>query len=224
VAELLDLDRLTLFLFFAVPGFITMKVYDLIVPAERRNFGEAVVDVVSYSIINLALFGWWLLPLVSSRAPEWYGASVYAVLFVTPAVLGVLAVGLRQLPFLRGKLVHPTPTGWDHFFGQGQPCWILFHLQSGRKIGGYYGAGSLASSYPQPPEVYVEEVWELDEQLRFRDRKDQTLGLIIAREDCEFIELFVKDEERDHAESATDQAGERRGLRPGQEGVPAQGE
>ena len=54
MAELLKTDTLTLFLFFVVPGFIAMKVYDLLVPAERRNFGEAIVDVVTYSIFNLS--------------------------------------------------------------------------------------------------------------------------------------------------------------------------
>ena len=70
MAELLNTDTLTLFLFFVVPGFIAMRVYDLNVPSERRNFGEALVDVTSYSVFNLALFGW-LVPLTFNSPNAW---------------------------------------------------------------------------------------------------------------------------------------------------------
>jgi hypothetical protein len=33
-------DKLTLFVIFFLPGFISMKVYDLLVPGERRDFSN----------------------------------------------------------------------------------------------------------------------------------------------------------------------------------------
>jgi hypothetical protein len=54
-------ETLTLFLFFVVPGFLVIRVYDLIVSSEQRNFGRSVIDMVSCSLLNLAV---WFLPLV----------------------------------------------------------------------------------------------------------------------------------------------------------------
>ena len=97
MVDLLDIDRLTLFLFLVVPGFIAVKVYDLLVPAGRRNFGDALVDVISYSVLNLALFGWILL-LLRDLFPRGYLLALYVVLFVSPGVLAYTTerVGIGQ--------------------------------------------------------------------------------------------------------------------------------
>lgn len=189
MGDLLSLDKLTLFLIFVVPGFIAMKTYDLLVPAERRDFGSAIIDVITYSIINLAIFGW-IIPLLFGWSLNWGSGYLYFVLFGAPVILSVVARLLRAIPLLKGWLIHPTPTGWDHFFGKGTPCWIVFHLKSGNIIGGFYSGESLASSFPRPQDIYVEQVWKLDEQYRFKERLDQTLGLIIRMDECEFIELY----------------------------------
>jgi hypothetical protein len=62
LADILRLETLALFLFFVVPGFLAIRVYDLIVPSERRDFGQSVIDVVTYSLLNLAVLR--LYPLV----------------------------------------------------------------------------------------------------------------------------------------------------------------
>lgn len=37
------------------PGFISLKVYDLLIPNEKRNFSHDFLEAVSYSILNLSL-------------------------------------------------------------------------------------------------------------------------------------------------------------------------
>ena len=138
MAELLNTDTLSLFLYFVVPGFVAMKVYDLMVPSERRNFGDALIEVVSFSMVNLA-FSFWVLaeinkPEFRSIHPIWYYVLTFAVIFIAPTALAVGARKLLTSKILRGRVLHPTPTGWDYFFGKGQACWMLFHLKSGAKI------------------------------------------------------------------------------------------
>lgn len=51
----LHLNNLFLLLLFFFPGFVSLKVYDLLVPNEKRNFSHDFLDAVSYSILNLSL-------------------------------------------------------------------------------------------------------------------------------------------------------------------------
>lgn len=207
LANILKPETLALFLFFVVPGFLAIRVYDLIVPSERRNFGQSVIDVVTYSLLNLAV---WFLPLVlllnnPAVLPKvntflYYVvilAGVIIVVFLSPVALAVGYHRFLTWKRLRGILVHPVPTGWDWFFGQEpRTCWILFHLKSGAKVGGFYGGDSFASSHPATQQVYVEEVWALSDDLKFQEKVDQTAGAIINKEDCDVIELFVFEERK----------------------------
>ncbi len=46
-------STLLLFLALFIPGFLMLKVYDLRVASERRDFTKAVFDAVVYSALNL---------------------------------------------------------------------------------------------------------------------------------------------------------------------------
>jgi hypothetical protein len=89
-------------------------------------------------------------------------------------------------------LVTPHPTAWDNFFARRETCWMIFHLKSGATIGGHYGIGSHASSFPNEADVYVSEAWRLDEHGRFTEQVDGTMGVLIRREDCELIEFLAE--------------------------------
>jgi hypothetical protein len=64
-------------------------------------------------------------------------------------------------------------------------------------LGGYFGENSFATSSPEPQEIYVEEVWRLDEDGRFVERVEGTDGAMVNREDCELIAFFKTREARD---------------------------
>jgi Family of unknown function (DUF6338) len=57
-------DELLLFLLFFVPGFISIKIYDLLVPTERRAFQSTLAEAIGYSAVNFAV----LLPLIVAVA------------------------------------------------------------------------------------------------------------------------------------------------------------
>lgn len=198
--EFLDPNNLPFFLFLVVPGFVAVAVYDLLVPSERRNLSDSLIGIVAYSLINLTL---WALPLLLMRKylvsdTLAYYAIVFIALvlivFVSPALLAIGYYKLLDSRLLQGRVLHPLPTGWDWFFGKGPSCFILFHLKSGLKVGGFYGGKSYASSHPQIQQVYIEEVWELSEELEFVEKVPDTAGAIINGEDCETIELYAYEE------------------------------
>ncbi len=179
-------EALVLLLYFVVPGFVLLRTYDLIVPAERRNFSQAFVDVVAFSFAILAFWFWPFFALVaySDRLPT---VTYYALLFfltllvafATPAFLAYAFYKLRTEGFLKGKAPHPYPTSWD---------WFFFERAD------YYGEKSFATGFPNAQQVYVEEVWRLDEDGKLAVSVEGTRGAIVNMADCTMIE-FLKVQE-----------------------------
>src|SRR5690606_40625695 len=48
-------DKLVLFLAFVIPGFISIKCYQLAFPGTARPSSEQLVDAIAYSCINYAV-------------------------------------------------------------------------------------------------------------------------------------------------------------------------
>lgn len=74
----------------------------------------------------------------------------------------------------------------------GKPvCYVRFHLKEGDDVGGYFGQYSLASSYPNAQQVYVEEAWRLHEDGSFAEPVASTVGAVVNLEECELVEFVA---------------------------------
>ena len=67
---------------------------------------------------------------------------------------------------------------------------MIVHLRGGTRIGGRYDANSFVSSFPAREQIYLEEVWQLDEKMNFHKKIDKTKGMLILGEDVLMIEFF----------------------------------
>lgn len=184
--------ELPLFLLMLLPGFVSLRVYGLMVPAQRTETSQQVLDALAYGVLNLGL---WLVPMLlllpaPADRPIGFWLFMVVVLVVSPVVLGVAAYRVLMWDRLRRWIRHPMPTAWDHFFSRREPCWILFRLRNGRSVAGYYGANSFASSYPHRRDIYVEEAWVIDDDGQFQWKVPDTAGALVSIEDCELIEFF----------------------------------
>ena len=194
MGELLTLETLSLFLVFVVPGFVAIKAHDLMVPAARRNFGDSIIEVISYSMLNLALL-FWAVGLLhrdgfSAAHPFWYSLGMFGVLFVGPVLLAVASRWVRQSRWFGRFLLHPAPTAWDYFFDKREHLWVLCHLKDGRMVGGIYSGDSTTSSHPYDKDIYIQEMWRTDKEGRFTEPVPQSRGLLVRAEDCWFVEFF----------------------------------
>jgi hypothetical protein len=201
VADLLNAETLLFFTFFVVPGFVTISVYDLFVPAEQRSFNDQIVEVVAYSLFIVSLWSVPFLLLLNNREEldAWlYYALLFtlviAIIVISPALLGYGFYRLRISERVQRRLQHPSPTPWDYFFEQGRVIWVRFHMKEGDKLGAFYGEGSFASSFPHPQQIYVTELYRLDEAGRITEQVEGTAGAIINMEDCELIEFLEPQE------------------------------
>lgn len=198
-------QALVLLLFLLVPGFVFIKVFDNLLPGVRRSFAQQVIDIVCWSFTILAL---WILPAfivfgLSQRVSGWLfylllGALILGGVFGTPILLAYLIYRLYTRGTLKNWGTRPSPTSWDWFFSnRAGNHYVRFYLKEGTQFGGYFGENSFATSSPKAPEIYVEEVWRLDEDGRFVERVEETDGAMVNREDCTRIEFFKSREARD---------------------------
>lgn len=72
-------------------------------------------------------------------------------------------------------------------------CYVRFHLKEGDDLGGYFGQYSLASSYTNAQQVYVEEAWRLHEDGSFAEPVTSTVGAVVNLEECALVEFVAID-------------------------------
>jgi hypothetical protein len=57
-------------------------------------------------------------------------------------------------------------------------------------VGGLFTAQSFASSYPVKEDLYVSELWKVDEAGAFEEKIENSGGFLINFEEVSFIEIF----------------------------------
>jgi len=192
--EFFNIEILNLIILFFIPGFISIKIYDLLIPAEKRDFSKSLLEIISYSCINFALLFWILVLINKENFYEnnkfWYFGLTILVIFIFPMIWPIILKYLLTSKLLKGRIIHPTPKAWDYLFSLGEPFWVLIHLNDGDLIGGLYGENSFASSFPKEQDLYLEKVWIVNKNGEFIKEIEQTGGLLIKEQEIKFIEFF----------------------------------
>jgi hypothetical protein len=202
VEKLFDSQQtLALFLIFFVPGFISLKIYDVFIPTERRDFSKSLFDAVAYSALNLVGLFWLITLMRSGRMPGWlWYFSLLFVCVIAPALWPILLFKLRHHHLIAPHIPGPVSRVWDCLFTQKKEYWVIVHLKDQRRIGGVFSTRSFASSSPAPPEIYLEEVWELNEAGVFTKPVESSAGILILGEDILALEFFSYDQPRKETE------------------------
>jgi hypothetical protein len=187
-------DKLLLFLIFFVPGFISIKIYDLLIAGERTDFTKSIFEVVGYSALNFAALSWLIILIQSGSFYQnhtfWYFICLIFILFIFPICWPIIYIKLSNCEFLAKYILQLAPSPWDYVFDKRESFWIIIHLRNGKKIGGIYGANSYASAYPDKEQIYLEEVWKIDENEKFKEPIEKSKGMIILGDEILSIELF----------------------------------
>ena len=183
--NILELNKIILFILFIISGVIAARTYELIIGVKKESY-QQVIDVFTYSCINYAL----LLPVIFYFS-ESYPLIVYSIsIFVTPIILATICGWLRTKAFFTKKLPHPIGKPWDFVFSNEKPYWVIVTLENGKKIAGKYGCESFSSSAPHDEQLYLEEAWILNDDGGFDRPINQTAGILITSNKIESVELF----------------------------------
>jgi len=191
--DIWEIDKLALFLAFVIPGFISIKAYQLAFPGTERATSDQLIDAIAYSSINYALL---ILPIISVESGNlqescrilYYLFYVF-VLFIAPIIWVLIWKYLRTRDVFQRNAPHPTAKPWDYVFAQRKPYWVKVTLKGGTIIAGRYADKSFASSAPAREQIYLEEIWVLNDKGGFERAKNNTAGVIILSDEISHIEL-----------------------------------
>jgi|SRR5690606_6795096 len=186
-------DKLVLFLAFVIPGFISIKCYQLAFPGTARPSSEQLVDAIAYSCINYAVLA---VPIVlierstlSQSSSFLYYLFYLFVLFLAPILWVLIWKYARTRDFFQRNAPHPTAKPWDFVFQQRKPYWVKVTLRDGTIVAGRYAGKSFSSSAPAEEQIYLEETWLLGDKGQFLRKVARTAGVLVLSKEISHIEL-----------------------------------
>lgn len=189
IIQKFDWASLALFVLFALPGFISMQVWDRIMPTGERPLKDSIPEAFAFGILTAAI----ALPglVIANPSNPWaIYFSIFGALVVLPALLPFLLKWAILWLNRRSIILGPTHNSWDAVFLRREPLLVIVHLKDGRRIGGYYGPNSSAGLYPASGHLYLETLWKLDDDGNFVASVPRSRGIILRPEDYAFVELF----------------------------------
>lgn len=181
--EIWEYDKLVLFIAFVIPGFISIKFYQLLFPGVQRESTDQLIDAIAYSCINYAFL---LLPIIAVEKSSikencciiYYIFYLFVFIFA-PVLWVIFWKFLRTRNFFQINAPHPISKPWDYVFGKRKPYWVKVTMKDGTVLAGRYGENSFTSSSPAEEQIYLEEKWVINENGAFERKVNNTAGIII---------------------------------------------
>ncbi|MBI9038512.1 MAG: hypothetical protein JEY97_10295 [Bacteroidales bacterium] len=192
--EIFELDKIVLFIIFFIPGFISMKVYHLMIASEKINFSESLGEAIAFSSINYAALSWLIIlidkyDLVNNNFAL-YILLVIFIIFIAPIIWTIIFVWLSKSKKLRKYILSPIKNPWDYYFEKNKSCWVIVNLKNGERIGGVYSSKSFSSAFPNKEQIYLEQLWEIDTKGNFLRKIDRSDGIIIIDDEIKSVEFY----------------------------------
>ena len=163
------------FILAVIPGFIIVFVRSQLVSGRILPYPAGFLLYLTVSTIY-----WTVLFLIADvlivNGIWWEGSTLGTLrwlvfLVLIPVFVGAVtgAVSNRTLLYktlkkIRLNPIHPTPSAWDWTFSDLNEQYILVKLKNGSMFGGFLGADSFISSDPDERDLYIEEIFEIDEE------------------------------------------------------------
>jgi hypothetical protein len=189
-----DINNLYLFIIFAIPGFISIKIYNILSSPDKKDASQIIIEAITYSCVNYALMSWAIyLDLyfnLSVNYPLLHILTLLTVFLISPIILSCAYYKLRTSKTILKIAPHPTSKPWDYVFGKKEAYWIIVELQDGKRIGGMYNTNSFASSFPAEEQIYIEELWKIEGK-KFIEAVERSKGVMINGDNIKFIEYYT---------------------------------
>lgn len=129
-----------------------------------------------------ALFALFLVLII-----PWATARLVYYLVTAPRVAAATSAVSQRLN-LRGQW-DPTPSAWDYAFSNRDAGWVRVQSSDGTWMGGWFGSASFASSFPEPPEIYLEQGYAMNDEGVFTGEISAPDGLYIRCDDIRLLDF-----------------------------------
>ncbi|MGW5922294.1 DUF6338 family protein [Nocardia fluminea] len=159
-----------------------------------------IADALYLAVLGDLLLGWMKLgPSGLPIRPRELGLSLLVLGILIPALVATLQYGdirIRQHT-VRGKNFRfprpassydPTPTAWDMAALALGERWIRIRMSDDRWIGGWYSSESYVSTYPEPPDIYIESQHQMTEAGEIGEEVKGTAGVWVPLKDATLVE------------------------------------
>jgi hypothetical protein len=195
MAELPSAAELTKIATLLAPGLIILGIRTRFkegaVPELKDRVASYGVASASYYAIVAPLFH---LPWGPAVTPWVWGLLHY---FLVPCLIGLSIVWFDQSEWFYKacekagfRLAHHIPAAWDYAFSQlrrGTFVWV--RLNNGTEYAGKMGKFSFASSSTAERDLYLEEVWTIEDG-RPWTLKEPKRGVLLCGKDIQRVEIF----------------------------------
>jgi hypothetical protein len=189
ISNLLKFEYLLAVATFLLPGFIFIKIIKLKVPTKDFLLKDLIFEAFSYSLLNLAIFGWIPYLLLSNNKVNWAIFSFIIILTISPVLLSFLYIKIINSQFFINNFDIQVPTAWDWYFSKKPRSILLIHLKDGSDVVGFFGPNSYATSYPNDGSIYLEKVYTKNEDGKLKLVKNSN-GVLIAKDQYISIEIY----------------------------------
>lgn len=209
----LDLNNIYMLVLWIIPGFISIKVWSMVVATTKKKASEIVIECVIASFFNSIIYTIFAKYVFSSNVVMqtiWFILGIFIVPIIWPFILKMIL----NINWISNLIINPVPKGWDKIFSSGERFFVIIHMKDGKRIGGFYGENSYVSSYPEAQDIYIESAWKLKKKDSDNSTDDSnndnvkeecigsfeceiegSRGLWISKDDFTFIEFFEVEEE-----------------------------
>lgn len=184
---------------FLVPGFIIDEIVATLMPMKIYSDAARTLKYIGYSVFNLTVWIWlfYLVKVNVDNSTVGYWVLLVLCLLLTSLISGVVIGLIRKFELLRKMFVrfninilHPVPTAWDYKFSKIQvEKWVIITLENDKHIYGKFGYASLASSEKDERDIFLEEIYTLDEEEKWV-KKERTDGVWIKASNIKIIEFI----------------------------------
>jgi hypothetical protein len=189
------LDTLGLLFAVAFPGFLSQRVYRLIMPASDVDWKDGLMSAMFYTVLNdIALFPFLRTVIVGSNAissPGSYFASLLVLVLLGPLIWPVLYVWLSTTSRLKRWLIIPYRSAGDYFFSKRQTCFVVVHLKNGGMVGGWYGPTGYVTTYPESGDLFLSAAVRLDARGELGPVIPTSIGVLVRRDEYTHLELHT---------------------------------
>jgi hypothetical protein len=189
------LDTLGLLFAVAFPGFLSQRVYRLIMPAGDVDWKDGLLAAMFYTVINDILLFPLLLIVVDGKnalsSPWLYWLSLFGLVLAGPVAWPPLWVWIATKTKLRKWLIIPYRSASDYFFSRRSTCFVVVHLKDGSMIGGWLGEASYVTTYPESGDLYLSAAVRLAADGELGAPVPTSLGVLVRRDEYTHLELHT---------------------------------
>lgn len=195
---------------FIIPGSIVISITRRVIPKKENEYNTKILEYFIYSFLNF--FMWSILIYnIYSNINSWrehyvlLWLTLFMIIFLSPAAIALIVIQIAQKDIIRKVCIYfnltsvdTDPSAWDFKFKNISSEWVIVTLKNDKIISGFLGSLSYISQNEKERDIYISEVFEIDENNKWT-RKKNTDGILIKAEEIKYIEFFkegVKNEEK----------------------------